>query len=38
MVVMGVLITGCTPKTKNIDIRNDEGKPVILCRGSILTS
>ncbi|MHC5074430.1 MAG: penicillin-binding protein activator LpoB [Planctomycetota bacterium] len=29
MVVMGVLITGCTPKTKNIDIRNDEGKPVM---------
>jgi len=28
-VVVGVLITGCTPKTTNIDIRNDEGKPVM---------
>jgi uncharacterized protein (TIGR02722 family) len=24
-----VLLTGCTPKTTNIDIRNDEGKPVM---------
>jgi hypothetical protein len=29
MVVACVLLTGCTPKTKNIDIRNDEGKPVM---------